>query len=74
MAWMKVSAARDALNGAVSVQTLYSLLEKGELLGTKIGGVILVDSDSLAELVSQGTVDVRVRKRERTAKGKLTRR
>lgn len=59
MAWIKVSEARERLDGAVSVQTLYRLAKKGELVGTRIAGKVLIDSASLDDLIERGGVAIR---------------
>lgn len=70
MPWITVGEAREQLGNAVGLSTLYLLLRKGQLVGTKIGGKILVDTDSLADLIEKGRVAlISVRKRQRNESG-----
>lgn len=58
MGWLTVRQARERLSNAVSLDLIYDLLSSAELLGTKIGGRVLVDEDSLADLINKGRVEV----------------
>lgn len=62
MGWIKVSEARRRLNNAVSVQSLYNLLRRGKVRGTQIGGIKLIDEDSLADLIRRGEIGILTRK------------
>lgn len=56
MAWISVKEARQRLDNAVGLSTIYKLLSSGKLKGTKIGGKVLVDDGSIDRLVDSGRV------------------
>lgn len=51
MPWISVTEARKRLDHAVSNQTLYRLVHQGKVKATRVLGKILLDLDSLNELV-----------------------
>ena len=49
--YMSVRQVVQRLNGAVSVKLIYKLVEQGRLRGNRATGKLLVEEDSLIELM-----------------------
>lgn len=67
MGWISVRQARQRLGNAVGWKFVASLARRGKVLASEVEGRILIDEDSLDDLIAKGRVDVLV-PRERRGK------